>query len=589
MNSDSEYYYDMWVSENILRATDNFIRRNPYSEDQLDILVKWLMSKKPDLKKQDFDEAIEMSKQWMLVESYETHEVIYKDGEFDVVQLKTDQDLNSEIELMKLNGMLSEKAIFSVRSPNNVPQASIVMNYYRDENNVLNYQVDEVFGRPENAKDFCQEPSPNIKSIVKNFFNHLKSTGTPITQDDNHYIEVDNAYYLKDFDLVDEYGIDNNFSTNIGDYIDNLNEIESGCESQGHYYLSKAHQAFDKLLEYASRKKELPQLEQAIEQYEQKVWERFHEYEDSITYENPCPDEADFMIEPDAQLNQPEFEGKEFEGKAFLNQEAYDEAMKKYEDERAENERNFEPAQLADYMQVKTYKALEPIRALEQQNAKGTKSMSTQIYKIAANIKEEEVPDAETLATYIEAINLCRKDNTLSNESIKIIDSLPTPRQIRMDFSNQECVILFETIKYIWRKLTGKDIVEENKIQKAKGTLMGNYWMLKNGVLLNGINHYTMIKNNANLFSSLLHINGLVLQQKLAIHPFNAIELVLRHGGIRMFINNDRKMYVQMSEDTYAKWGKSKIQKYDFKDRIVRIVSFKKLFNGWKSGLAVKL
>ena len=52
------------------------------------------------------------------------------------------------------------------------------------------------------------------------------------------------------------------------------------------------------------------------------------------------------------------------------------------------------------------------------------------------------------------------------------------------------------------------DIIEESQLEKDPETLMGNYWMLNNGVLLHGINHYGIIKNNDNLFCSLLDINN---------------------------------------------------------------------------------
>ena len=44
-----------------------------------------------------------------------------------------------------------------------------------------------------------------------------------------------------------------------------------------------------------------------------------------------------------------------------------------------------------------------------------------------------------------------------------------------------------------------------------------------------------------------------------------------------------------MSQNTYGKWGREKAKKYDFSLKIVRIIDFKTTYDGWKSGIPIKL
>ena len=205
-------------------------------------------------------------------------------------------------------------------------------------------------------------------------------------------------------------------------------------------------------------------------------------------------------------------------------------------------------------------------------------------------IKEEDLPSANVLATYVESLNLYALDNTGADQTIiKAIKSLPPPHIIKNDFSKSECRVIFETIGWLWKEITGKKLINEEKIQKAPETLKGNYWMLSNGLLLPGVNHYSIIKKNANLISSLLKINGMVLQQYLGKNPKDLIGLVIRHGGVRIFVNTDRNAYFQMNQDIYAEWGRKKVKGYDFKKKIVKVIDLTAPYKGWDSGISVKL
>ena len=212
--------------------------------------------------------------------------------------------------------------------------------------------------------------------------------------------------------------------------------------------------------------------------------------------------------------------------------------------------------------------------------------MTTRIYKIA----KEEVPDAKTLALYTETLKSYLRDvPDLSEEITEIIKSLPSPKKIKRDFSIKECEILFESIGYIWKKITGQKLIQENEIINPPETLFGNYWLINNGILLSGINHYGIIKQNTSLICALLKINGFALQEHLHSNPNNLIKFIIDNGGIRMFINKDKKLYAQMSSETYGKWGRAKIKKYDFKKKIVKVIDLNAPYKGWKSGIAIIL
>ncbi|MFW5879940.1 MAG: hypothetical protein ACOCUV_03865 [bacterium] len=201
---------------------------------------------------------------------------------------------------------------------------------------------------------------------------------------------------------------------------------------------------------------------------------------------------------------------------------------------------------------------------------------------------EEEIPTADELALYVESLKLYKERNSNIDEKyIELIDNLPTPRKITQDFSNEEANILFETVGYLWREITGNSVVIENKSERGTLPFIGNYWLIQNGIMLHGINHYTIVKNNSSLFCSLLNINGFALQHYLAGQPNMLIKFIIENGGTRMLAKIDNKAFFQMAEQTYAKWGKSKVKKLNFKEKIIKIIDLKVPFNGWNSGIPI--
>jgi hypothetical protein len=118
---------------------------------------------------------------------------------------------------------------------------------------------------------------------------------------------------------------------------------------------------------------------------------------------------------------------------------------------------------------------------------------------------------------------------------------------------------------------------------------MGNYWMLPKGVILEGPNHFTIIKRNMNLFISLLNINAFAMHDRLAGNPNGVIKLVLDHGAMRIFVNKSKDAYFQLTDETYSIWGRQKIKKYEFKNKITKVVDKRQPYNGWSSGIVVKI
>lgn len=206
-------------------------------------------------------------------------------------------------------------------------------------------------------------------------------------------------------------------------------------------------------------------------------------------------------------------------------------------------------------------------------------------------IKKEmdKIPSSDDMINYVNSLKIYAKQYPeVCKEHMELIDGLPPDKKIR-DFSFGECSVLFETIGYLWKKIIGKDLIEEKSMVYAPESLLGNYWLMNNGVLLHGANHFTIIKQNPNIFTHLLNLNGMTMQYYLASKPDKLIHYIIRNGGLRLFVNKDKTSYFQLSPDTYDKWAMRKIKKYDFKKKIVKILDISAPYEGWKSGIVVRL
>jgi hypothetical protein len=198
--------------------------------------------------------------------------------------------------------------------------------------------------------------------------------------------------------------------------------------------------------------------------------------------------------------------------------------------------------------------------------------------------------DAEEVASYIEALLIAIQNGEVkSPEVMGVIQSLPSPSHVRRHISNEEAKILFESVRYAWKEVSGKEITETYDFTPAKESLMGNYWMLKNGLIFHGVNHYGIIKQNITIFSNILDLEPFVVHQKLAGPPDELIKYVIDNGGMRMFITQDKRAFFQMNDQVYANWGRAKVKGFDFPKRVVKLVSASCRFFGWKTGITIRL
>ncbi len=215
--------------------------------------------------------------------------------------------------------------------------------------------------------------------------------------------------------------------------------------------------------------------------------------------------------------------------------------------------------------------------------------MAMKIYKTADKI-DEKLPDNEALALYCKTLKMYLKDNpNLDEQYANSIRKLPSPRQIRQDFSFQESKILYVTLEYLWKKITKQEIIPEKVIHKAPETLEGCYWMMANGILLKGLNHYTIVKQNNILFCTLLDIGGMTMQEYLHSPPDQLIRFIIKSGALRLFIDKNKKLYAQCTPQTYGEWAKEKIQKLDFQFKAMKVIDLKIPYEGWESGILIRL
>jgi len=196
-------------------------------------------------------------------------------------------------------------------------------------------------------------------------------------------------------------------------------------------------------------------------------------------------------------------------------------------------------------------------------------------------------PNLEEILAHVDSLKLYAENKDITPAIKCTIDNLPTSRQIQLHMSNEEIKILWETVDWLWKKITGKDIISESTIIEKPDTLIGNYWIFNKGILLSGINHYTIIKNNASFICSLLGINGFALQQYLHQDPNNLMKFIIDNGGIRMFVRTNREMFAQLSPQTYRNWGKKKLKTYDFHKKILKLIGPNSKYNGWNSGIDI--
>lgn len=203
--------------------------------------------------------------------------------------------------------------------------------------------------------------------------------------------------------------------------------------------------------------------------------------------------------------------------------------------------------------------------------------------------KNKDKINNSVLANYVESLKIYLKDSSsMSARLMKVIDKMPSPSFIKNEMSQAEGDILKESVDWAWKEITGHKMIDELKINNDHEPFLGNYWILKNGIILEGINHSTIISKNIALFSSLLKINPMEIVGHMS-NPNRLIKIAINEGAIRVYVNSNKTAYFQMSPETYKLWGRDKVKKFDVKEKIIRLVDLSKDYKGWSTGIGIRI
>ncbi|MFA7219343.1 MAG: hypothetical protein WC119_02445, partial [Synergistaceae bacterium] len=436
-----------------------------------------------------------------------------------------------------------------------------------------------------------KEPIDEYKKYIKEWFNSLKQKGYKFEP-----IAADEQWDITNFQEVeskeDDYGIPieiDGIGGNQYTWRENLTEAyNTGKLRDGDINEGIVYEIMDNLISYAIKTEQIDSFGKAVDEFSQWADEQFSDWDLMNSEFMPqYPQEKNFTTYPEENPNQPEFNAEGFEEtkKEVFDQEAYNKALEDYNQSLNELAQDYPPTKINSYLRKEWNKAMEKNK-LEQTKEQQIAAKSSQRIVTA----DKKIPDAEDLAAYVEALNIHLENGKIKDKKIEsLVKRLPYPDSIRMGFSEQECRILFDSIAYAWKEISGQDLVEESKIEHPPKGLEGNYWMIMNGVILEGPNHFTIIKQNQNMFANLLNISAFVIQEKMASPPDELIKTVIDHGGMRIFIDKKNKGYFQLSDKTYSEWGREKIKGLDLKEKIVKVIDRSTPYRGWSSGVLVKL
>lgn len=580
----------------------------------------WANQTAPDIMSMSLLEANNAQKQWHeelaqkeLDESlnYQTNDIVYafEDG-WNIVKLGA-KDCETEGDQMGncvggyANRIEQESTqVYSLRDKNNNPHATLEVIIplkipTKNKQGKMEFKphkeiiIEQIQGKGN------EEPIDEYKAKIKEWFTSLKNAGYEFTPIESEDFEDDITEI--DFEELktsqDDYGIEIRMYNIGGNYDNNIESIVDECQYRdGDLDIQKAIGTFEALANYAFYIGEGELLEKEVQFYSDSISEEFntwfvqnYDYFNIPTY----PDESDFTTFPKNQNieNQPELdmEGLNELKKEVFHQEEYNKALDLYTEQFAE----IEKIAISQYPKMEftneMYLAFQTEKAKFTKDNEQEKQIEAKTNKMIKTA-DKKIPSAEEIAAYVEALTLFLKKGKIKDRVIaRLVKNLPYPDKIRMHLSEQECQIVFESVGFAWKEMTGQDLLEETKIEHAPKGLEGNYWMMTGGVLLEGVNHWTIIKQNTLLFINLLGISAFVIHEKMASPPDELIKTVLDNGGMRIFINKKKKGYFQLSDKTYSKWGRNKIKGLDLRDKVVKVVDTTRPYKGWESGILVKL
>jgi hypothetical protein len=194
--------------------------------------------------------------------------------------------------------------------------------------------------------------------------------------------------------------------------------------------------------------------------------------------------------------------------------------------------------------------------------------------------------DPQELATYVDTLKLYEKSNNVEEPIKSLIKELPPSSTIIKYLSLGECEIVFESVQYAWETLSGNKIKPHDKMEETAELLEGNYWILLRGIMLRGINHFTIVKQNLTLFAHILNVSGMVLQQELSLPPQHLIGTIIMNGGIRVHVDNNI-LYAQLTDTTYNKWGKDILKKLSTDTKHIKVIDRNSEYKGWQDGIEI--
>lgn len=196
------------------------------------------------------------------------------------------------------------------------------------------------------------------------------------------------------------------------------------------------------------------------------------------------------------------------------------------------------------------------------------------------------------LSAFMESLALHRREQVSSIDSdiANAIDNFPSIYKLA-EMGDAELDLLQETISFCWKRVTGERLPRADDMTKTSNNIFldGPYWLLPGGVMVSGINHYSIAKKNKGLFCSLLNLNPLVFEQWLHADPNKVVERLILNGAVRTVVDRENnKVFCQTTEESWP-WVREKLSKMYHKIKIAKILDPTKPFKGWESGVPVRI
>ena len=204
-------------------------------------------------------------------------------------------------------------------------------------------------------------------------------------------------------------------------------------------------------------------------------------------------------------------------------------------------------------------------------------------------IATREIPDAEVMATYVDSIRLMANGGSadLDKSVSRLVQNLPSRHQITRSMDDSDRTILYDSVRYIWKKLTGQEVPDKPATEGKENFMDGCYWLLPGGVEIHGLNHYSAAKSHRGLVCALLDINPLVFEYKTNQSPEELIALVAYMGGVRMMVKrNANAVFMQTTESSWP-WARDKIKKMYHSNKVVKVLDPSQPYLGWGSGVPI--